>query len=157
MTQHSLNGSSGVKHALHPLFPAPQTFGMSDPRGRAVWPEGRPHELPVPSEMPLTVICGHRVNPRSQSLAPASGEPLPPGSPAPEVQANKGTNCRTERSQGEEECRGGMFEKTLFLFTAREGRWRDMSRCHIKDSDRQPRDNAEIPPLTAARPQLERH
>lgn len=95
---------------------------MSDPRGRGFWPQGRPHKQPVPSEMPLTVIRGHRVSLRTHSPAPAPGEALPPGSQAPEGQADKGTNCRTERSQGKEEWGGGKLEKALFLFAAREGR-----------------------------------
>lgn len=76
-----------------------------------MWPEGRPHKQPI------------RVNLRTHSLIPASGEPLSPRVPDSRGAGRQRYQLPKERSQGEEECGGGRLEKTLFLLTAKEGRW----------------------------------
>lgn len=55
-----------------------------------------------------------------------------------------------EKKNGKEGC----LKRPFFCSRRGRGDGRDLSRCHIKDFDRQFRDNAEIPPLTAARHNL---
>ena len=94
VTQHSLDGSCCVKHSLRPLSSLPpkclaylilegEKFGRK---------EDPTSSLSHICDAINCVIGGHRASLRTHSRAPAPGESLSPGSLAPEVQADKGTN-----------------------------------------------------------------